>query len=888
MLVAAALVGMGLTGVGCGSNENGGVPNGDADASIRGDASRADGGGSSGVGEASSNGGSSSGGAPVDGGVGSSGASSGGGSGASSGGSSGGGSSSSSGASSGSTGTSSSSGGAGLDGGTCSPGGIVGAAGPGVTTVQPAPALPTKSATTAGNACSATLPADWGTNFPYPPDPSAVVTDAGTVGKNQSIIGWEGNYYAPFAYLGGSFFARGVNGTYTQGASSYCGTMFSFGVYGAAGTHAAGTVTWTMGNGYLPALTTSFVRGSDTLSITNFADSVTIGGGSFEVVYSRVAVTNNGTATSTVDPQPSPGLASLATASNDVGAGQTVDHDYVVAVDSFGSGKALPAGAALTSAVPTYDDAYAQMEAYWVDRLSVVPVLQLPDVPLPNTGGLSNPGTALADAYKAAFIYTHIVQTGKAQYSAANNYDNLLNHDVPGILANRFTLGDFQDGLNLLLTARISEASNFPEYGANWYWDGVWKSPWPWAIYLAKTGDTALVSQYFHDDAAGSSPWGPSLFTMMHEIPGQLATAGYLNTSNDNDSMGKWLFDDYSAFIGLAAYKYIATRIGNATEATWADTQLTSLMSATNAGLTANQQASKFAYLPCEVNVPSTADRCNTPSDANWASAGFYGQNAWDTFLMGGNPTGVVGDPSQVDALYAFGFGRLNGKLPYPTMGGYSPTSYSTADNTGYAQGALFGSQYRDLPITSYAWQVATTTGGPNAWWEASGAGPDPTDPWAGNHAPPEFGACPYSWPLAGQTLALIDSIAAEGLAVTTSGGAFAYTRPVYIGRGIPDAWVAAGQVISASNLTSAYASVAGGSCTRSTYGVAIGVAKPGAQRIVTVTLSGSWPVGAVLIQLPSFRSAGVSSVQGGTYDATTGTVTVTLGATQIVITLDG
>ena len=118
------------------------------------------------------------------------------------------------------------------------------------------------------------------------------------------------------------------------------------------------------------------------------------------------------------------------------------------------------------------------------------------------------------------------MQSGEAQFSAANNYDNLLNHDVPEILANRFTLGDFQDGPNLLLTARVSEATNYPEYGANWYWDGVWKSPWPWAIYLAKTGDVAFVSKYFHDDSAGASSWGPSLYTMMHEIPGQLTARG--------------------------------------------------------------------------------------------------------------------------------------------------------------------------------------------------------------------------------------------------------------------------------------------------------------------------------------------------------------------------
>ncbi len=722
----------------------------------------------------------------------------------------------------------------------CTAGGVSGASGPGETTFEPVPSLPTQGANVAGNACNAGLGGDWGTNFTYPADPYAPPTDGGPTVKNQSVLGWEGNYYAPFAYLSGSFFARGVTGTYTQGGNGYCGTMFSFSVYDAY-AHSPGTVQWTMGDGYLPALTTSFTSGSIAVAITNFADRVALSGQAFELVYSRVSVTNSGTSAVTVDPAPKGNLASLGSASTTVPPGQTVNHDYVVAVDSFGSGLALPSSTTLASSAPTYDAAYAQMKTYWVSRLSVAPVLQLPDVALPNTGGLSRPGTALSEAFKAAFVYTHVVQSGAAQFSAANNYDNLLNHDVPEILANRFTLGDFQDGPNLLLTARVSEATNYPEYGANWYWDGVWKSPWPWAIYLAKTGDVAFVSKYFHDDSGGSSSWGPSLYTMMHEIPDQLS-GGYLGTSNDNDSMGRWLFDDYSAFIGLAAYKYIATVLGNTTEATWADGQLTSLMTATNAALTTNQKAYNFSYLPCEVDVPTSADRCNTPSDANWASAAFYGQNAWDTFLMGGNPTGVVGDPAQVDALYKWGFGRLNGSLPYPTMGGYNATSYSTADNTGYAEGALFGTQYRDLPITSYAWQIAMTMGGPNAWWEATKYAPDPNDVWAGNHAAVEFGACPYAWPMAGQTLALLRSIVAEGLAATASGGSFKFTRPVYVGRGIPDAWLAAGQTIAASNLTSTFTASTGTSCERSTYGVSIATTRPGAQRVLTFALSGKWP----------------------------------------------
>ncbi|MFL6073773.1 MAG: hypothetical protein ACJ73S_10295, partial [Mycobacteriales bacterium] len=406
------------------------------------------------------------------------------------------------------------------------------------------------------------------------------------------------------------------------------------------------------------------------------------------------------------------------------------------------------------------------------------------------------------------------------------------------------------------------------------------KTPWAWAAYLARTGDTAFVSQFFHDDASGPSQFGPSLFTLMHELPGQLNSSGYLRTSFDNDSSGTWLFDDFAAIMGLAAYRYLASRIGNTTEAAFADTQMRNLATATANALAANESANHFSFLPCEVDKPISANRCDTASDANWASANYVGQDAWDAFLMGGSLPGVLGDPAQTDGLYTMGFNRLNGSLPFPTMGGYP--GYSTANNTGYAEGGLYGTQFRSLPITSYAWQLAASTGGPNAWWEANGSGPSTANPWAGSHAPPQFGACPYAWPMAGQTLGLLDSIAAEGLAATGSGGSFTFTRPLYVGRGIPDAWIAPGQTIAAGNLTNTAAN--GG---RSTYGVSLAVSRPASQRVVTVTLSGSLPGGAVLVQLPAFASIGVASVQGGTYDAGTHTVTVTPGTTTVTITLN-
>jgi hypothetical protein len=730
----------------------------------------------------------------------------------------------------------------------------------------------------APNSCkNASLPNSYGTNFPTPADPY------GQGFSNQSAIGWDGNYWPAFSYLSGSYFARGVPTTYNSGGTSLCGAMYSFSIYHTGGNRPAQSVQWTEDSGYLPALTTSFTTGNTAVSIKDFADKATIGGKAVLLVYTRVSVTNHGSSAVTLDPGGTgPNLVRLTSTSlNTVQPQATSNHDYVAAIDTFGSG-ALPTASQISSGAPTLDSAYSAMAAYWNGRIAETTTLTLPNTSLPNTGGLANPGNALNNAYKAGTIYNLIMQAGKAQFSGANNYAWLLNHDVPGELEARFETGDFHDAQNLLLTARLSEATNFNEHGANWYFDGDWKTPAAWALYLAKTNDTAFVSQYFHDDSGGTGAWGPSLYTIMHSIyQGQLSSDGALKASFDNDSSGRWLFDDYSALQGLAAYKYIATRIGNTAEAQYADTAYTSLLSHLNTLLGNNQSANGFSFLPCTVDRPNSANRCNTYNDANWASPVWVGQNQWSTMLEGGTLNGIAGSAAQGDAMYAWGFARLAAKgLPYPTFGAFN--GYSTAYNTAYSSDGLYGTAYRDLPITSYAWQIATTTGGPNAWWEANGSGPSAGNPWIGNHAGPQFGACPYAWPTSAQQQGLIESIAAEGRASTGS-GPYTFTRPLYIGRGIPNSWVASGQTISASNITNSYNTSAG---SRSTYGVSLSVAKPGAGRVVTVHLTGTLPGGAVAIQLPIFNTVAVTAVSGGSYSSSTHTVTANSGATTVSITL--
>jgi len=151
-----------------------------------------------------------------------------------------------------------------------------------------------------------------------------------------------------------------------------------------------------------------------------------------------------------------------------------------------------------------------------------------------------------------------------------------------------------------------------------------------------------------------------------------------------------------------------------------------------------------------------------------------------------------------------------------------------------------------------------------------------------GNHAGPEFGASPYAWPISAQQQGLLEALVAEGLSSTGS-GPFTFTRPLYIGRGIPNTWITAGQTISVSNVTNNY-NVTNG--VRSSYGVSLAVTKPGTGRVITVSLTGTAPTGTVAIQLPIFNGVGVTSVSGGTYNSSTQTVTAATGASTITITL--
>ena len=326
--------------------------------------------------------------------------------------------------------------------------------------------------------------------------------------------------------------------------------------------------------------------------ITEFADRVVLGGHPFVAVYSRVKVTNPTNGVVTADPFPSAGLVALSTAPARVGPRSSATHDYVLAVDQFGSSYPWPSAAALTAA-GGFDQHFAHMRAFWDAQLRTIAQVTVPDPQLNN-------------AYRSGLVYTLIARSGIHSNTGVNNYESEFSHDVVGILANLFTQGDYDDAHALLLDAR--DVVGAPEYV-----DGLWTYSWPWAVYLLKTGDLAFVKANF-STAGPAGATQPSIEASAHSIAAhRTGPNGIIGVTNDIDSNGYWTVDDYEALTGLAMYGYLAQRVGDATEARWAALEYNSLLASVNATLAATMRRDHLDYLPCSMVEPNTANRCSNP-----------------------------------------------------------------------------------------------------------------------------------------------------------------------------------------------------------------------------------------------------------------------------------
>ncbi len=637
-----------------------------------------------------------------------------------------------------------------------------------------------------------------------------------------SEIGWEGNHQGVVTCLGGTFHVQ--NGIDRN---------FGFGIYTGTPT------TWTDADGYLPAQVTTFPHSGATVSVTEFADKLVLGGNAFVAVYSRVGIRNPTDHVVVANPGVSSGLVPLNSEPDSVKAHASVTHDYVVAVDRFGKNYSWPSTQALATA-GSFDQHFAHMRNFWNHQLAGI-------------AGISVPDPSLVNAYRSGFIYTQIARSGNALNTGVNGYESEFDHDVVGILANLFTQGYFSDAHGLLLEARNVVGARAE------YQDGVWTYAWPWAIYLMKTGDIAFVKKNFASAGPGFAQ--PSIKDTAHEIArDRTGPSGIMGSTDDIDTVGYWTTDDYEALLGLAAYRYLAQRVGDTSEVKWATQQYDSLLSATNQTLDTTISANGLDYLPCSILEPNTADRCANPEDANWTSPFGFGGWAWNGSLFGAtlNGPGVT----LIDSTYAYGFQRLTGMLPPNTFGGFPGDYYSTGYNAGMGSAGLASAAYRDQGILSYQFMIENSQSGPYSWWESSSA-PSTSTPWIGNHPAAGQGSSPHVWGMSQANKVLLDSLVAQ-----SSDGT------LIVGRGIPAQWLGHGASISVTNFPASN-------------GGRLNVKISSNGQSVSLSLSGQSPSGNVLFELPSFTND-IATTSSGVINQETGTVTLAPHTKRVSVQLRG
>jgi len=649
---------------------------------------------------------------------------------------------------------------------------------------------------------------------------AAVAADAFTgADGTASEIGWEGNQGGVITCLGGVFVVQ--DGIYKD---------FGFGIYSGSPT------TWRDADGYLPAQITSFEHSGAEVSITEFGDRLVLGGDAYVAVYTRVAVSNPTAHAVVADPEPSAGLVPLDTAPDAVPPHATIDHDYVVASDRFGGDYPWPSDEALASA-GGFTQHFAHMRSFWNGQLGAITGIRVPD-------------RSLEDAYRSGFIYTQIARSGNQLHSGVSGYESEFSHDVIGILSNLFTQGYFTDAHALLLEARDVMGSQ------GQYDDGVWTYSVPWAIYLVKTGDLAFVKENFDSEGPVGAAQ-PSIEDTAHAIAADRASpAGIMAATNDIDTEGSWTTDDFSALLGLAAYRYLARQVGDLGEATWATQEYDSLLAATNKTLDATILRYHLDYLPCSILQPNTANRCRNPKDANWTSP--LGAWAWEGSLLGATLRGP--GASLIDATYDYGFARLKGKLPPNTFGGFPGDYYSTGYNAGMGTAGLASPHHRDQGIMSYEFMIANTQSGPYSWWESSSA-PSTHTPWIGRHPASGQGASPHAWGMSTANKVLLDSLVAQRADGT-----------LVVGRGVPAQWLGGDQPISVTNFPT-------------TDGRKLDLRISSGARSVTLTLSGALPSGPVLFQVPSFID-NIMATSSGRIDQGSGTVLLSPRTRNVTVRL--
>ena len=639
-----------------------------------------------------------------------------------------------------------------------------------------------------------------------------------------SSFGWEGDKDAPIAFIDGSYRLRDQNNA-----------MITFGV-----PDIPGKIKWYNAEGYLPSFISEYSKNGLDITVQSFSDEATVDGNRYEIAYSRMTVHNSGSAAATL-PKVSRKLIGLTASASQtsVAPGATVTRDYAVGADRFGGSYAWPSDEKI-AALGSFDTHYAHMRSYWNQRVSkIAQITALPD-------------KRLIDAYKAGYIYTLIIRDDvdgqKQLHVGENGYDQMYDHDTIGIVSTLLTMGDFSYAKDYLATLPAQLQ----------YQDAKWKYSVPYAIYLQRTGDSAFVREHFDTIRKNTHT-----ITTDREDDG----AGVMKITNAIDSNGHWTVDNWSALYGLSTYRYVATSLGQTSEADWAKAEYDSLLKATTAKITETQKAKNLNYIPMAVDQANEDGPRKDPRDANWASMFLFGGWGWGSYLYGMPQASSM--LTQIDQTYAYGIDRRKDVSDSPyNFGGYPHGYYSSAYNAGYGSAALRGEKYRDIGIKAYQFMIDHSQSGPFGWWEGVDY-PKDTSPWNISHAAGGGGSNQHMWGQAMGSNVLWDSL----VSLKSDGS-------VIIGRGVPSEWVASGKNVAVSNVPVSNGGRIGYSL--STSGSTVTVKLTGDRGKVTAT---SIELAAARNNISHLALKGAGSSLAG-IDLAGGRIRVPKGTSEVTITL--
>ena len=541
-----------------------------------------------------------------------------------------------------------------------------------------------------------------------------------------SVFGWEGDRHAPIAFIDGSYLLRDRGNVLVH--------------FGFTKKQITSKVDWYNAEDFLPCLVSHFEAGDLDVTIENFADKLTLNGHDYAAAYSRLTLCNRGDMPAVVPPV-STYLEPLTETPEILAPGETVQMDFVVGADRFGGKYPYPSGKELCAA-GGFEAHYAHMREYWLDRLSALCDLELPQ-------------PQLVHAVKAGYIYTMIVKDGDCLHVGENGYDAVFDHDVIGITAALVTLGDFRH-----FKAYVTHILDRVQYP-----DARWKYSWPFALYLMKTGDTAYLRGVL-----------PTIRENAHAIESDRTAQGWMRRTTAIDSLGYWTVDNWSALTGLAAYNYICTQLGENDEASWARAQYGSLLEACEKRLAALREETGICYIPISLTEANETGQRSDPRDANALSMFLFGRWAWEGYLFGmPQPDDLA---QRIDETYAYVIGRRSGIADSAyNFGGYPHGWYCSAYNAGYGSAALRGDRYRSAGIEAYRFMIDHAMSGPFSWWEGVHP-PRPDSPWNRPHAAGGGGSCPHMWGQATASKILLDALVSEKADGT-----------LVLCRGIPDDW---------------------------------------------------------------------------------------------------